>query len=256
MSKPVIHFAHANGFPSLSYGELIQQLGGSYDFIYKNILAHDERFPVNEGWKNSADEIIDFIERTADKPVIGLGHSFGGTISLIAASKRPDLFESLVLMDPVILVGFIPSKIGGLLKRYDKIGKVTPADKTQTRKRFWRTRDEAKVYFQSKPLFKNFSDRALDLYVEHGLVQNENGVELAFDVPTEVKIYKCVPLDLDQLAPVTIPGVILKGKTSDVSRKPFVNRVAKVHGLKVHTIEGGHMFPFENAKAIADHLNG
>lgn len=42
------------------------------------------------------------LERESDKPVVVVGHSFGGMIALYLAAARPDLVESLVLLDPAV----------------------------------------------------------------------------------------------------------------------------------------------------------
>ena len=247
MAKPTIHFAHANGFPFDCYGAFINQLEINFKVIGKSMLAHDPRFPIQDGWNASADEIIEYIERSAAEKVIGVGHSFGGTITLKAATKRPDLFERIILLDPVIVVGLFPTRVTRLLKKFGKIGMVTPADKTAGRKRAWHSREEARAYFKDKVLFKDFTNESLDLYVNRGLVEYDGMFHLAFDVPTEVKIYKCIPTDLDRLAkrPLKVPGMIIRGATTDVAYKPFVNRIAKQHNMNVATITGGHMFPFE-----------
>jgi pimeloyl-ACP methyl ester carboxylesterase len=247
MSKPIIHFAHANGFPLECYRELIGALSGQFDVIGKPMLAHDPRFPVEDCWNTLVDEIIEFIEKTATKKVIGLGHSFGGTITLKAAAKRPDLFEQIILMDPVLMVGFLPSRITGLLKKFGKIGAITPADKTESRRRTWASREEAVSYFKNKALFKYFTEESLNLYVEHGLTEKGGTFHLQFDVPTEVKIYKSIPTDVDQLAKIRLqlPGCIIRGSKTNVAYRPFVNRVARQHKMNVTTINGSHMFPFE-----------
>lgn len=254
MGKSIIHFAHANGFPMACYGELIAELQEEYDVIGKPVLAHDPRFPVQEGWNTSADEIIHFIETTANEKVIGIGHSFGGSITLKAAAKRPDLFNGIVLLDPVMMVGIVTSTVTKLLKRTGRIGAITPADKTEGRRRMWSSREEALSYFKGKALFKDFTEKAIDLYVEHGLYEDAGSLHLTFDVPTEVSIYKCVPTDIDLLAktPLAIPGSIIRGAKTDVAYKPLVNRVARQHNMDVATISGGHMFPFEVPSKAAD----
>ncbi len=254
MGKPVIHFAHANGFPMACYGELISELQQECDVIGKPMLAHDPRFSVQDGWNSSADEIIQFIESTAHEKVIGIGHSFGGSITLKAAAKRPDLFMGVVLLDPVMMVGLLPSTITKLFKKTGKIGAITPANKTEGRRRNWSSREEAHSYFKNKPLFADFTERSLDLYIRHGLYEFEGGFHLTFNVPTEVSIYKCVPTDIDQLAktPLMIPGSIMRGAKTDVAYRPLVNRVARQHKMEVVTIKGGHMFPFEVPSETAD----
>jgi pimeloyl-ACP methyl ester carboxylesterase len=151
----------------------------------------------------------------------------------------------------VIIVGLIPSVGARILKQFGVLDKITPASKSAVRMRSWNSREEALTYFKRKALFKNFSKKSLQLYVEHGLVAKGSKFELRFDVPTEVKIYQSVPLNLDALNRVTVPGLIIRGETTDVSRSVFTNRLSKTHGFDVKTVEGGHMFPFENPEPVA-----
>ncbi|MEO6794309.1 MAG: alpha/beta hydrolase [Mycobacterium sp.] len=46
--------------------------------------------------------LVALIERSADGPVLAVGHSFGGAIALHLAAARPDLVDALVLLDPAI----------------------------------------------------------------------------------------------------------------------------------------------------------
>ena len=110
---------------------------------------------------------------------------------------------------------------------------------------------EAAEYFKQKALFRDLTDESINQYVEHGLIECASGFELKFDVPTEVQIYRSIPLDLDRLPRVTVPGKIIRGTTTDVSRSPFVKHLSKKHGLEIEEIEGGHMFPFESPEETA-----
>lgn len=48
-------------------------------------------------------DIVDLIERRVGSPVIGIGHSFGGSRLLRACVNRPDLFQRLIICDSFIL---------------------------------------------------------------------------------------------------------------------------------------------------------
>ncbi len=38
----------------------------------------------------------------SESPVVGIGLSMGGTIVFLAATKRPDLFCDVILLEPVL----------------------------------------------------------------------------------------------------------------------------------------------------------
>ena len=53
-----IFFAHANGFPSATYGKLFAALAPDFQVQHLEQHGHDPRFPVNDNWSNLVDELI------------------------------------------------------------------------------------------------------------------------------------------------------------------------------------------------------
>src|SRR5690606_31917969 len=102
---PLLHFAHANAYPPGVYRQFLTEL--SADF---HVLAMDQR-PLWPGeqpeqlhsWHPLADDLVDFLEARGAGEIIGVGHSLGAVITMVAAIRRPVLFRRLVLVDPVFL---------------------------------------------------------------------------------------------------------------------------------------------------------
>ena len=86
-----IFFAHANGFPSATYGKLFAALAPDYHVTHLPQHAHDPRFPVNDNWQNLVDELIHHLEQQPE-PVWGVGHSLGGG----AAPARGDALPAVL----------------------------------------------------------------------------------------------------------------------------------------------------------------
>jgi sigma-B regulation protein RsbQ len=71
-----------------------------------------------------ADDILEIIEETASAPVVFVGHSVSSMIGILAAIKKPDAFEALILVGPSpcyindgdYIGGFNRSDIDGLLQ--------------------------------------------------------------------------------------------------------------------------------------------
>ena len=80
MTSP-IHFFHANGFPSETYRDLLNNLEGEVvspiSILGKGIRS------VEEGYDDFVDEVIEHASVTKGKGV-AIGHSFGATLSLLA----------------------------------------------------------------------------------------------------------------------------------------------------------------------------
>ncbi len=93
MSKEIIHFAHANGFPAKTYSKLFSYLETRFEVNYIERHGHDLLYPVTDGWAELADELQNSIESLFVKPVIGVGHSLGGILHLLASVKDPRLYN-------------------------------------------------------------------------------------------------------------------------------------------------------------------
>src|SRR5437870_13259241 len=101
--RELLHFAHGNGFPSPCYRQLLEGLEGRYDCSYIDRIGHNPQFPVTENWPFLIDEVIDSVNRQAGQPVIAVGHSLGGVLSLLAAIKEPTLFKAVIMLDSPLL---------------------------------------------------------------------------------------------------------------------------------------------------------
>ncbi len=53
-----IFFAHANGFPSATYGKLFAALAPDYQVRHLAQHGHDPRFPVDDNWQSLVDELL------------------------------------------------------------------------------------------------------------------------------------------------------------------------------------------------------
>src|SRR5450830_320259 len=84
-NKPIIHFVHGNSFPAGTYRLFLDQLRGQYEVQASDMLGHHPAYPVDDGWSNLAQELIDTLVARYQQPVILLGHSLGGILSLMVA---------------------------------------------------------------------------------------------------------------------------------------------------------------------------
>jgi len=93
----IIQFSHANGFPAKTYTALFDHLK-EHKISAINILAENTN-PNEINWYDMRDDVLENIEQQGEA-VIGIGHSFGGVLTLLAAAKKPELFQSIILLDP------------------------------------------------------------------------------------------------------------------------------------------------------------
>ncbi|KLO07980.1 hypothetical protein SCHPADRAFT_908983 [Schizopora paradoxa] len=98
-----------------------------------------------------------------DRTVVGIGHSFGGCASVLAAVNMPKLFTSLILADPVIVPEY-----------KDRTQQVLfYASISLQRQESWSSRDEALKLLRKSPVFAAWHPSAILKYAKYGLVTRE-----------------------------------------------------------------------------------
>lgn len=81
----------------------------------------------------------------------------GGAQLANLALLHPRLFESLILIDPVIQ------------ERVSVLGNVSPAFASAKRRELWPSRDEAAKSFKKSKFYQTWDPRVLDCWIKHGL---------------------------------------------------------------------------------------
>lgn len=252
MPQPIF-FAHANGFPSATYGKLFAALAPDFQVRHLEQHGHDPRFPVNDNWSNLVDELIHHLEG-GNEPVWGVGHSLGGVLHYHAALLRPELYRGVVMLDSPVLT-LADRMVIRAAKRFGFIDRITPAGRTLGRREAFTDLLEARDYFAGKSLFRRFDPECLDAYVSHGLQAGAQGLRLKFDPATEISIYRSVPHTApgrpQQLA---VPLAMVRGRHSRVVLPHHARLLKRMPRAEYHHLPGGHMFPLERPQATAELL--
>lgn len=255
--NPIIHFAHANGYPSKTYGKFLQAFIDSY-----GVIAMDAR-PMWEGaqpsglksWNLLASDMAQFLKERGLKDVIGMGHSMGGVASLICAANNPGLFRQLILIDPVIIdpKGYLMMKMPSFIKN-----RILPMIKIASRRKYkWESRAEAIAFFKSKKVYARFDDDAFTDFIEHGLKEDGDGLTLAYTREWESKIYSSLTNVWPIIKNPPCPLVIVRAQYSDVmtpSVWPKIKKTAK-NTTFINVQDVGHMMPMEKPELVAQLIN-
>ncbi len=250
-----IFFAHANGFPSATYGKLFAALAPDYRVRHLAQHAHDPRFPVDDNWQNLVDELLHHLEQQ-DGPVWGVGHSLGGVLHLHAAMRCPQYYRGVVMLDSPVLTRADQWLIRAA-KRWGFIDRITPAGRTLGRREAFPDLDTARAYFSGKGLFRQFDPDCLEAYLEHGLEPVEQGLRLRFDPATEISIYRSLPhLSPGAVSQLQIPLAMVRGSQSRVIRRHHAYAVRGMPRGEYHSLPGGHMFPLERPTDTASLIKG
>lgn len=252
--KELIHFAHGNGFPALCYKQLLTELGKQFNYCYIDRIGHDSRFPVTENWHHLVDEVLTSVRAQAGEPVIALGHSLGGILSLVAAMEEPRFFKAVIMLDSP-LIGRFKSNMVRLAKVLGLIDRVTPAFRTKGRRHYWQNKEQVLAYLKTRPLFKTFNEDCLQDYIKYGLEQRKDGFHLRFDKEIEYRIYKTIPHILPHYkGKLTTPVALIYGDKSNIVDKMDLRYMEKQFGVQCFKTKGTHLFPMEYPQCTAQRV--
>ncbi|MCQ3930368.1 MAG: hypothetical protein DPW16_07895 [Chloroflexi bacterium] len=261
-SRPVLHLAHANGFPPEAYRPLAHALADKFRVVMlpARPLWPDPPAPATlDSWHDMADDLIAGIEQHRLGPVIGAGHSMGGTASMFASIKRPDLFHALILIDPVILPRPLLRMLEAALAADPNVNSPL-ADMALRRRRQWDSHEDAFQRFRERKLFARWPDDTIRAYVE-GLtrsIPNANGaIELRYSPEWEAYIYNHVPIDAWHMAlKIQHPTLVLQGAETDTftdKSKRLLQRIRP--DIPIITLaQTGHLLPMENPQQVAEEM--
>jgi lipase len=87
---------HGKRWESLANGHLSDVTIAAPDLIGHGRSSWDAPWTIDA----NVDALAALLDADGGQPVVAVGHSFGGAIALNLAAARPDLVDSLVLLDP------------------------------------------------------------------------------------------------------------------------------------------------------------
>lgn len=252
---PLLHLAPANGFPPETYRPLASALAGRFRVLgYRPRPLWAAGAPDIGAWRELAHDMLDDLEGVADGPVLGVGHSLGGILTLYCALLQPALFRGVVLIEPVILPRSTLTLLW--LGRHFGLHRRHPlaAGAARRRERF-ADRDEARARYRGRGVFAEFVPEALDGYVEGALRDDEQGgVALTWPRAWEAHIFSLVPTDSwDTIRRLRAPLLLVRGRRSDLLVDRSWNELRRwLPEARMVELEGGHMLPMERPDEVAE----
>jgi pimeloyl-ACP methyl ester carboxylesterase len=252
----IIHFSHANGFHPQSYRKILDLLRPDYSVLtglHRPLWDSKTQMEDVSSWQVFADDMIEFLESKALGKVCGVGHSMGAVATLLAAIKRPDLFNAVVLIEPVFmpLRIMLPFTIMPLFLRR----KIPFIQKAITRPDCWKSRDEAFVFHRKKRVFENVDDDVLWDYINSGTKETEdNSFTLNYSKAWEAHCYLNLSNTWPLINKCSVPVLGIKGESSDVLLPSSWQRWKKLTPSQqfVEVPGAGHLLPFEKPNEVAE----
>lgn len=210
-------FLGANGFPSKVYKPSISKIlknlnrpplelttakitdkGYTSLFDYHQLLTS----PRLLNWKSIIDEITNTaISLNTGNGVIGVGHSAGGAMLLACANLNPDLFHSLIVIDPPVFPPWKRYIFGALLKvlPISIINCSHPLIKGALKRRdVWEGgRLDFEAWMRKSSLFKKFDSESREAFANYYVRSLDmSAVTLQFPKRAEADIYLSTPMEV------------------------------------------------------------
>lgn len=213
------HFYGGNGFALGVYEPLLSDLAQHLNITALTMRGewYDKPTADKMTREEDADVLIEFLQKTQDKPIIGIGHSQGATATTMAAAKRPDLFSALYLLEPVTFTNQ-QGKLYSLVPRMVKMTRE-PFKSTQVKQANWGSVDAYYQFLRRHKAYKRITDEHLLTYAKNSLEAGEQAeLTLRFSPKQELANYFGTPLimkPLQQLiADNKVPVQLIIGKPS------------------------------------------
>lgn len=251
MTCRTIVFSHANSFPASTYRSVFKQWeAAGFNILAIEKLGHDPRYPVTNNWPFLIEQLREFVRQNAAEPVWLVGHSLGGYLSTLLASRYPDLARGVVLLDSPIVSGWKAASLG-LVKKVGAVDRVMPSGVSKQRCNQWPDLESVRQHFTAKPKFAAFSASVLHDYVHEGTTPatTQGPRRLSFEREVETAIYRSMPHDMGKelrRRPPKCPVAFIGGKRSEEVRTVGMNATHRLVGARQTWLEGSHLFPFEH----------
>jgi pimeloyl-ACP methyl ester carboxylesterase len=196
---PLALLHHANGFCKGVWGLVADALRTRWHVVAIDARGHGDSSkpdgPDAYLWDHFAEDVLAVAEQLSaqhdGRPIaLGIGNSFGGTSLLGAAARHGELFERLLLVDPVIPPPPDPSPSAERLALFRRL-----VDGAQRRRSQWPSRAAAREYCTTRALFAGW---------------------LPAIEPSPSTACARAPTDRWSRAPVRWSGGVLRGSSIDV----------------------------------------
>jgi pimeloyl-ACP methyl ester carboxylesterase len=257
-SGPIALIGHSIGFCAGLYSPLAALLTDHFQVLGLDGRGHGRtKAPADpdklKNWHIFYDDLEGFC-RHIGQPVIAIGHSMGGTVSMAAAVRRPELLRALVMIEPGIIP---PEWIPGtyLMQKCGLTGLAPMVSKTAKRKNKWPDRAALRDHLSTNKLFVHWERSFIDAYIEYMIEDTDTGaVQLRCDPRWEARCIATAPTDIWQYVPkLKTPTLIIYGSNTRTFLPSVIKRFKnEVPHAVFRCFEGiGHNVVMENPREAA-----
>lgn len=245
---PALLFAHGASFHARCWDAVIERLPNRCIAIDLRGHGRSDALATPLHWRVFAEDVIAAAEITKTARLIGVGHSLGGHAIVHAAALHTNLFDRLVLIDPVIL----PSQAYV----------IHAGEKREVRRRSeFASVNEMKEKLGARLPFSAWDARVFDDYCRSGLLPTGDGFTLACSPATEVAVYDAGTMpdaNLSGVLPkIDVPTSVIRSARLQTDPRDFMASPTRPdlaallpHGTD-RVVEGSHFIPMESPDKVA-----
>lgn len=257
---PLAILSHANGFCASLYAPAAERLRTRYRVIAFDSRGHGKSTVLRDpaayeweefalDWQALAAAVCDRVG--APRVELGVGHSFGGSALLKAATRAPASFGAIALIDPVISD---PDGAPGLLPGQESNALAAGAAR---RTAAFPSRDVVRSSWARRGVFSAWEPEVLELYLRDGFRDlPDGGVELRCPPAVEAAIFDAAPrFDLFASIPgLKVPTLWLHAALGNFPPER-IERARRLSAcIEVDSLARTHLMLMESPREIADRI--
>ncbi len=254
---PPVFLAHATGFHARCWAQVVAGLPGRHVYAI-DFRGHgrSEKTKPPYPWVDFGDDLAALADHLELGDAIAVGHSKGGAAVVMAEHKRPGTFQSMLLVDPVIMEPSV----------YNKRPNGGGDHFAARRRNEWASAEEMIERFKDRPPFSMWKPAVLDDYCRHGLLPNPDGDGMVLACPpaVEAAVYQGSAASSPHAGVESFQGRVRvlrakqrePDKPADMSASPTWPGLADAFadGEDVPLPQHSHFIPMEAPELVSAHI--
>ncbi|WP_367127917.1 alpha/beta fold hydrolase [Saccharothrix sp. HUAS TT1] len=239
-------FCHAAGFTGRVWRSAVGELRTPVRAVAPDLRGHGSAAPLAEDadWGVFADDVLAEARALGPGPLIGVGHSLGGTALLLAEARAPGTFDLITCFEPILATHHDPAF----------------AEAAARRRAVFASRAEALARYSTRPPLSLLAPDVLVDYVDSGLVADpDGGLRLCCPPSVEAQLFRTATSApwREALPEVRCPTIFLRGGESVVvTAESLAAACAELPAGRVREVPGlDHLGPLTRPGAFAGVLD-
>lgn len=250
---PLLHFLPGTAFGCRLYAPFLEPLAARQALFWQDLHGHGDADAGERpfaGWRQSMRWAFAVMDAhgigTRTGPIVGLGHSYGGCLTLMMAAARPAYFSRLILTDPFMVPPAQERPYRQLI--------AAVVERTHRRNPVFADAGAVRRYLAGRLMFQNFAPAAVEAFIDDNLRRQADGqLRLRCEPHIEAGVYDDV---VDGLWPavdaLTVPTLILSGdRTVPFFAAGHAEAVQRNGQIRRRTLAGGHNYMLEAPSVAA-----